>query len=275
MNMSDILGMMVQSGMTKSASNRMGNALGTTGQQGGGGLSELLGSLTGGGGSQGGIADMLSGFLSGSKSGGGAGGMLQDVLGDAGRAVGGNNKLAMGGLGALVGALLGGKGDAVKGAVGGGLMAMLGAMAFKALKASGESPEVPIGLKEPEDKEESEQLERHSGLVLTAMLSAAKSDGKLDRNEIERILGHAKESEMGAEVEAFLMDEMRKPIDLEGLCAKARGNRELAAEIYAASLLAIEVDTPNEQAYMTQLAKGLNLPSQTTQQIEAMMGVRA
>jgi len=275
MNMSDILGMMVQNGMTQSATNRIGNALGADDQKSGGGLADLLGSLTGGGGSQKGPADMLSGFFKGSQGGGSSGGMLQDVLGDVSSAVGGNKNLAVGSLVALAGALLGGKGGAVKGAVGTGMMALLGTMAYKALKGSGESPEVPIGLKEPEGEAEARQLERNSGLVLTAMLNAAKSDGKLDRKEIERILGHAKENEMGSEVEAFLMEEMRKPIDLEGLCAKARGNRELAAQIYAASLLAIEVDTPAEQAYMSQLANGLNLPSQAAQQLETMLGVRS
>ena len=275
MNMSDILGMMVQNGMTRSAGNRIGHAVGAGGDKGGGGLADLLGNLTGGGRSQKDPADMLSGFLKGSKGAGGPGGMLQDALGDAGRAVGGNKKLAMGGLAALVGALLVGKGGAVKGAVGGGLMAMLGAMAFKALKGSGESPEVPLGLREPEGEVEVQQLERNSGIVLRAMLNAAKADGKLDRTEIEKILGYAKKNDMGPQVEAFLMEEMRKPIDLEGLSAKVHGNRELAAQVYAASLLAIEVDTPAEQNYMAQLAGSLNLPSQAAQQLEAMMGIRA
>lgn len=270
MNLSDILGMVVQSGMQTPAADRVGRAMGIDDRASAGGLTDMLGGLSGG---AGGLAEAFSGLLGGS-GGGGIGGMLQDVLSDAGNAVGGNKNLALGGLAALAGALLGGKSGAAKGAVGGGLMALLGAMAFKALKGDGSSALVPLGLREPQGTTESRQLEQNSGLVLRAMLDAAKSDGKLDRNEMERILGQAKQQNMGAEAQEFLMQEMRKPIDMRGLCATVGNDRELAAQVYAASLLAIEVDTPAEQAYMSQLSRGLNLPDAVVEQLEALMGKR-
>ena len=68
------------------------------------------------------------------------------------------------------------------------------------------------------------------------------------------------------------MAEMNKPLDLAGLCAQAAGRPELGAQLYAASLLAVEVDTPAEQAYMDQLAQGLGLVPEVTQRLEAMVG---
>jgi uncharacterized membrane protein YebE (DUF533 family) len=50
-----------------------------------------------------------------------------------------NNPLAIGGLGALAGAMLGGG----KGAVGGGLMAVLGSLAYSALQRANQQQQVP------------------------------------------------------------------------------------------------------------------------------------
>jgi hypothetical protein len=68
-----------------------------------------------------------------------------------GGAVGGNQNLALGGLGALAGAIFGGGGKSMGGALGGGVMDLLAAMAFQALKGSGSrSNQVPLGLMEPQ-----------------------------------------------------------------------------------------------------------------------------
>jgi len=83
---SDILGTLMQSGMSGSTTSRMQHALGAGGRTSGGSLAGLLGG--------GGIGDALSGLMGGAK-GGGIGDMLQGVLGDAGKALGGGNKLAL------------------------------------------------------------------------------------------------------------------------------------------------------------------------------------
>jgi hypothetical protein len=111
-------------------------------------------------------------------------------LGQAGQAAGGKQNLALGGLGALAGALLGRGGKSLGGALGGGVMALLGAMAFKALQGSGQSAgRVPLGLMEPQSEGEREELENRSELVLKAMINAAKADGKIDEGEAHRIVG--------------------------------------------------------------------------------------
>jgi uncharacterized membrane protein YebE (DUF533 family) len=55
---------------------------------------------------------------------------------------------------------------------------------------------------------------------------------------------------------------MRRPPDIQGLAAEAR-TPEVAAEVYAASLLAIEVDTQAERDYLKRLADALGLDAAT------------
>lgn len=80
---------------------------------------------------------------------------------------------------------------------------------------------------------------------------------------------------MGADAEQqrFVMTQMQQPLDTESLVAATRGRPELGAQIYSASLLAIEVDTPAERAYLGRLASGLGLDSQVVGRIESMVGL--
>jgi uncharacterized membrane protein YebE (DUF533 family) len=277
MNISDLLGAVLQSGMSPSSNDRLRNAFGGGG---GGGLLESLGSMLGGKQSAqpgpsggGGLGDVLSSMLGG--GGGGLGGILGNVLGEAGRAVGGNQNLALGGLGALAGALLGGGAKSMGGALGGGLMALLGAMAFNALRGSGQgSGKVPLGLAEPQTEAERQELENRSELVLKAMINAAKADGKIDENEAQRIVGKLQEEGADAESQRYVLALMRSPMETETLIAAAQGHPNLSAELYAASLMAIEVDTPAEKAYLANLASGLRLAPAVTARIDEMVGLK-
>ena len=276
MNISDLLGAMVQSGMSPSSGDRMKNALG--GGSGGGLLESLSGMLGGQSQQGGGLGSILTQALGGgSGSGsGGLGGILGNVLNDAGNAVGGKQNLALGGLGALAGALLGGGGKSLGGALGGGVMALLGTMAYQALKGAGsQEPEVPLGLQEPQSAAERQQLEQNSEIVLKAMINAAKADGQIDQGEIQRIVGKLQESGMDKEAQQYVLTEMAKPLNTQALIASAKGQPAFGAQIYAASLLAIEVDTPEEKKYLDQLAAGLGLNPEVTQRIKEMVGLKA
>ena len=262
MSISDLLGAMMQSGMTSSSNQRLQNAFGG----GSGGLLETLGGLFGGQRSGGGLGDLLSSALGG--GGGGQGGMLGDVLNQVGQAAGGKQNLALGGLGALAGALLGG-------ALGGGVMALLGAMAFKALQGSGQgSGQAPLGLIEPQTEADQQALEQHTELVLKAMINAAKADGQIDEEEIRRIIGKLQEAGSDAEDQRYVLAQMQKPLETEKLISAVRGQPELAAQVYAASLMAIEVDTSAERAYLGKLASGLGLTPEVTRRIEEMVGLQ-
>jgi uncharacterized membrane protein YebE (DUF533 family) len=162
----------------------------------------------------------------------------------------------------------------MKGAVGGGVLAVLGALAYQALKGTQqESQEVPLTLREPSTPAEQEQLENQAQLMLRGMINAAKADGQIDQGEVQRILGKLQESGADKAALDFVMAEMTKPMETEAIVAAAQGNPQLAAELYAASLLAIKVDTPAEQAYMQNLSAGFGLPPQAVTNLEKSMGL--
>ena len=155
-------------------------------------------------------------------------------------------------------------------------MALLGAMAFQALKASGgQPPEVPVGLVEPQSPAEQHELEQNSEIVLKAMINAAKADGQIDQGEMQRIVGKLEDAGMSAEDQRYVLTEMKNPMNTQALIAAANGRPTLAAQIYAASLLAIEVDTPAEKSYLDQLAGGMGLDAEVTGRIKRMVGLQA
>jgi uncharacterized membrane protein YebE (DUF533 family) len=264
-NATELLGQLLQSGMSSSTTDRLRHALGPQGLgQPGGPLEQSFGQPAGEGASPGG---MLGGLAEAAQQFLGAGGAGQGV-----------NPLAAGGIAALAGALLGGGGGAVKGALGGGAIALLGNLALAALKRQaapqpGQPAEAaPLGLRQAQDPAETEQLEGTATLVLAAMINAAKADGQVDQEELQRIVGKLREA--GAEAEAldFIWSELRKPMDLEGLIRKVP-DQEVGVQLYAASLLAIEVDTEAERQYLRRLAQGLGLDASVVQRVHQYLGV--
>ena len=201
-------------------------------------------------------------------------GALTDLLGQV---MGGSRQsgAAAGGLGALAGAILGGGRGATRGAVGGGGLALLASLAFAALQKAGRQPQMPTALMEEETPEQQQQLEAQAQIIVRAMINAAKADGQIDEAEVQKIIGRLDDNGLTEEEKNFFLVEARKPMDLQGIIAEAAVSQELAAEVYAASLLAIEVDTPAEQQYLQQLAEGLGLPAEAVAHIHATLGVQA
>lgn len=103
-------------------------------------------------------------------------------------------------------------------------------------------------------------------VLVSAMIAAAKSDGQIDAEEHQAIFGKIGELDLSSDEKAFLFDQMNKPMDIDGL-VNASQSPEQAMEIYIASVMAIEVDTPSEQAYLTMLAARLGLEPALTSQI--------
>lgn len=284
-----------QGGILDQLGGLLGSQGGAAGTQGGG-LGGLLASLTSGGGTGaaggqgGGLGSLLSGLAGGGGGAGSAGGGLGGLLGQLTGAVGtatsrtttavqNNDPLAVGGLGAVAGALLGGRG----GAVGGGLLAVLGSIAYSALQNAGQ-PQAATAQAAPSQAvaalppglaagPEAEAAEHHAALLcLQAMISAAKADGTVDGAEVKKILGKLQELGADSEAQSFVMTEMQKPLDLDALVAEVP-NAQVAVQVYAASLLAIEVDTPVEQAYLDQLAQKLNLPPAAVAEVHRALGL--
>jgi uncharacterized membrane protein YebE (DUF533 family) len=229
-----------------------------------------LGEILGGTGK---LGDILGGLFGG-QGGEGIGQTLSGTLEEAQKAIGGNKNIALAALGALAGAILGGGSKSMKGAVGGGVLAVLGALAYQALKGTQqETQEVPLTLREPTTPAEQAQLENQAQLMLRAMINAAKADGQIDQGEVQRIIGKLEEAGADKSARDFVMSEMTKPMETEAIVGLSKGNPQLGAELYAASLLAIKVDTPAEQAYMQNLSSGLGLAPQAVTNLEKTMGL--
>ena len=112
---------------------KLGDILGSSGKIGDILSSGKLGDILGGAGGK--LGDVLGGLFGGQGSEG-IGQTLSGTLEEAQKAVGSNKKIALAALGALAGAILGGGSRSMRGAVGGGILAVLGALAYQALKGT-------------------------------------------------------------------------------------------------------------------------------------------
>ncbi len=215
--------------------------------------------------------------------------ILQQVLGDGGssevqdgrkRGIS-TDTLKGAALGGLAGLLLGSKQGRKLGgsALQMGGLAVLGGLAYKAWQnweqqKAGNSPATGQASQQrtsaegttflPSQEDERNEL---SITLLSAMISAAKSDGHIDATEQERIFAKIDEGDLSANEKGFLMDQIRKPLNIDAIAAKAT-TPELAAEIYAASLLAIEPDDPRETDYLNTLASRLRLDNRLRESLE-------
>ncbi|MEL7260838.1 MAG: DUF533 domain-containing protein [Pseudomonadota bacterium] len=240
--------------VAKGASAMMNNRAGGGGSAGLGGL---LGGLQGGGGAGGGgMQNMLGGLMGGAGGAGGLGGLLEGLGGAQG-----------GGLQNMLGGLAAGGGAA-------GLMGALGGRAQQRPADNGASfgqvlnsqfTETP----EPEIEPTADQ-EAAAALMLRAMIQAAKSDGQLDKGEEEKLM-----SQLGGDIDAdeaaFLRTEMAKPVDVNALVADVP--QGLGPQVYAMSLLAIDLDNQAEAQYLHSLAQGLGMEAASVNDIHAQLGV--
>ena len=99
-------------------------------------------------------------------------------------------------------------------------------------------------------------------LLIRAMIAAANADHAVDDVERHAILEKVTASGLGAEERSFIEDELSNPLDLRTLVAQVK-SLEMAEQVYAASVLALEVDSDAERNYLQRLASALNLDTAT------------
>lgn len=278
MNPFDLLGAVMQAGMSTSSGNRMGSILGQ--MMGGGSGADAAAGAAPGAAPGGGVIDVLSkvagtvlggGQGSGAPAPGAPGGFPIDILKQ------------------VAGAVLGGGAAQGNTAAGAGSLAVLGGLAAQALEMAsramggatvqaGEAKRmddvtaVIAGMRPPQSPQEQQQLADMALLTLRAMISAAKADGQVDEREKARLLGKLQEGGISAEEQRFVSEEMQKPIDLDAL-VRAVPNAQAAAQIYTASLLAIDVDTDPERRYMADLAAKLGLGQPAVSYLHQAVGL--
>lgn len=165
-------------------------------------------------------------------------GLLGSMLaGRGGRMIGGM-------IGGRTGAMIGGMAGAM---LGGRQLSRLGGLLSS--RGGGGGRDLP-------DAPPTELQEREAEILIRAMCNAAKADGVMDEAETEAIMAQLEDI---SEVERrFLRNEIAASPILPAAMA-AEVPPALKAEAYAVSLVAINVDTPEEAGYLREFARALGL----------------
>ena len=125
-----------------------------------------------------------------------------------------------------------------------------------------------FGQVEPEPKIERQDANNQATILIRAMINAAKSDGKVDKEEGENIikqLGDVSQAEMD-----FVRNEIAQPLDVHNFAHSVP--KGLEQNVYALSLIAIDLDTNKEAKYLHELAQCMNLSPQVCNQIHDKVG---
>lgn len=183
---------------------------------------------------------------------------LDQLLGGAGGGLAAG--AAAGGLAGLL--LGGGKPKKIaKNALKLGGVALVGGLAYKAWRdwqsnkdASARAAPAPEAFVPVlEDEKRSRTL-----VLMRAMIASAKADGHITAEERTRILRELTTLGVSPSAHAIIKDELERPVDIDMIVRDAR-TPEIASEVYAASLLAVDPTGEAERAYLALLAARLRL----------------
>ncbi|KJK08151.1 MULTISPECIES: tellurite resistance TerB family protein [Pseudomonas] len=225
MNTSDLLEQLLRAGQGSRAQQGSG---GMPSQDGLGGLGGLLGGLLGGGSATGGgdgLGGLLGGLLGGS-GGSSTGGTTQ------GRPTGGTNYAAL---------------------------ASLGMMAFQAYQSWQRSQAAaPQQAVRTVDQLSGPEAEDHSHAILSALIAAAKADGRIDKQEEQLIYAEIKRQTSDPQLQQWLDEEVSKPLDAAEVAQSAQ-DPAMAAEMYLASVMLVDDQQDAERAYLDELAGALQI----------------
>ena len=105
---------------------------------------------------------------------------------------------------------------------------------------------------------DAEKTGQEAVLLIRAMIAAANADGVIDEEERNRILKKLETMDLSDQEHSFIVKELLSPAGLEDIVAQIK-SPEMAKMVYTVSLLAIEIDTDAERAYMKILARQLSL----------------
>ena len=125
-----------------------------------------------------------------------------------------------------------------------------------------------FGLTEPEPKMERRQANDQATILIRAMINSAKSDGRVDEEEGEKILGQL--GDVSQDEIDFVRNEIAQPLDVGRFVQQVP--RGMEQNVYAISLISIDLDTNKEARYLHELAQGLGLSPQLCNQIHDKVG---
>ena len=112
------------------------------------------------------------------------------------------------------------------------------------------------------------ERERRALLCARAMIAAAWADGVLDAAELEAIHARLEDDELSAEDRQLVWKELGQAASIEELAREATTDK-LRTEVYVAAVLGLDADTPEEAAWLTQLASALELEDDLVASIHA------
>ena len=115
----------------------------------------------------------------------------------------------------------------------------------------------------------SDAMEDNAKLMIRAMIQAAKADGEIDAEERTRILDYL--NEMDVDELAFVEAELDREVDFHALAAET--GEQMKAQVYAMSLMAVQVDSDAERKYLDGLAQALGLSDETRAAVRKSMGL--
>jgi uncharacterized membrane protein YebE (DUF533 family) len=110
--------------------------------------------------------------------------------------------------------------------------------------------------------------EENAKLMIRAMIQSAKADGEIDADERKAILDHL--GDATPEEVAFVEAELAAPVDVAGL-ARDTGT-QMRNQVYSAALMAVQVDTEAERAYLRQLSQALGMTDAERDSLHQGMG---
>jgi uncharacterized membrane protein YebE (DUF533 family) len=168
----------------------------------------------------------------------------------------GGAALAGGALGLLLGSKNGRKIGGTVLTYGG--LAALGAIAYKAYSNWQTQQNSSNSTPQTIDRLPPAEVEQHSHAILVALIAASKADGHIDDRERQLIDGEVAKLTQDNQLLGWIDQELKKPLDPTAI-ANLASTPEMAAEMYLASILAIDEENFMERAYLQELAKQLKL----------------
>jgi uncharacterized membrane protein YebE (DUF533 family) len=182
-----------------------------------------------------------------------------------------SNPVAGGAVGGLLGSVLGGAlgGKGAKKLAGGALkaggLALVGTIAWKAWQqyqaqqGAGRGPGVASQAQLPAAFDLEQPTASGSALrVVQAMVAAAKADGVVEPAERQKIMARLEEARLGPTEQQLIGRLLDQPLDLDSV-VQGVNSAELAAEVYAASAIAVHPANRVERGYLDMLAARLGM----------------
>lgn len=112
----------------------------------------------------------------------------------------------------------------------------------------------------------------HALRLVRAMIAATKADGRLTDDERERLLDRIGPAQFDPDVQDWLQREFRARLDIEAVVEGCCDSHRRSVEIYVASLMAIDLDAPEEHEWLRRLAGRLGIERRLIDAIHAKHG---